>query len=88
MIMKSPFEFRNINIGDLLIQQIPNPTKVDEFLRRRGIIVNIQNNISTIDWTIDGTDNPVDLMRTTTILNASLRKMIMDGYILHYPVQK
>lgn len=86
--MPSPFEFRNINIGDLLIQQIPNPLKVDEFVRRRGIIINVQNNISTIDWTLDGTSERVDLMRTTTILNSSLRKMIMDGYILHYPVQK
>jgi len=87
MNMPPPFEFRNINIGDLLIQQIPNPVKIEHFLRRRGIITNIQNNISTVEWVIDGADS-VDLMKTTTILNASLRKMIMDGYILHYPVQK
>jgi hypothetical protein len=87
MIMKSPFEFRNINIGDLLIQQIPNPTKIDEFLRRRGIIVNVQNNISTIEWTVDGSETISEISKTI-ILNASLRKMIMDGYILHYPVQK
>lgn len=88
MIMPSPFEFRNINVGDLLIQQVPNPLKINEFLRRRGIIVNISNNVSTIDWTVDGVDIQVDLMRTTTILNVSLRKMIIDGYIQHYPVQK
>lgn len=88
MIMPSPFEFRNINIGDLLIQQVPNPIKAEQTLRRRGIITNIQNNISTIEWVIDGIDSQVDLMKTTTILNMSLRKMIMDGYILHYPVQK
>lgn len=88
MIMPNPFEFKNINIGDLLIQQIPNPLKIDEFLRRRGIIINVQNSICTIDWTLDGTDQHIDLIRTTTILNSSLRKMIMDGYILHYPVQK
>ena len=39
MIMKSPHEFRNISVGDLLIQQIINPIKSDEFIRRRGIIV-------------------------------------------------
>lgn len=88
MIMPSPYEFRNINIGDLLIQQIINPIKEDNFVRRRGIITNIQNNISTIEWTLDGTDTFNDLMRTTTILNSSLRKMIMDGYIQHYPVQR
>ena len=88
MIMKSPFEFKNINIGDLLIQQITNPIKVDDKIRRRGIITNIQNNISTIEWALDDSDSLVNLMRTTSILNGSLRKMIMDGYILHYPVQK
>lgn len=87
MNMPTPFQFRNINIGDLLIQQVPNPTKINEYLRRRGIITNIQNNISTVEWTIDGPDT-VDLMRTTTIMNSSLRKMIIDGYIQHYPVQK
>lgn len=86
-MMKSPYEFRNINVGDLLIQQIINPTKSEEFVRRRGIIVNIQNNISTIEWTLDGNDVS-DLMRTTSIINSSLRKMILDGYIQHYPVQK
>jgi hypothetical protein len=87
-MMPSPHKFKNISIGDLLIQQIPNPLKIDEFLRRRGIIINIQNNISTIDWTIDGVESNIDLMKTTVILNSSLRKMIMDGYIQHYPVQK
>ena len=86
-MMPSPFEMRNINIGDLLVQQVPNPTKIDGFIRRRGIIVNVQNNISTIEWTFDGADIPTE-MKKTTILNVSLRKMILDGYILHYPVQK
>lgn len=87
MIMPSPYEFKNINVGDLLIQEIPNPLKIDEFLRRRGIIVNVQNNISTIEWTIDG-DVISTEMSKTTILNSSLRKMIIDGYIKHYAVQK
>jgi len=87
MIMKSPYEFRNINVGDLLIQQIINPLKSEEFIRRRGIIVNIQNNISTIEWTLDG-ENPSTDLSKTSIINSSLRKMILDGYILHYPIQK
>lgn len=87
MIMRSPFEFRNINIGDLLIQEIPNPLNSEQLARRRGIIVNVQNNISTIEWTLDGMDSHSE-MKQTTILNASLRKMIIDGYIHHYPVQK
>jgi hypothetical protein len=85
--MPGPHEFKIISIGDLLIQQIPNPLKIDEFLRRRGIITNIQNNISTIEWAFDGESISTE-MRTTSILNSSLRKMILDGYILHYPVQK
>jgi hypothetical protein len=87
MIMPSPHQFRNINIGDLLIQEISNPTKEQENLRRRGIIVNVENNISTIEWTFDGAEIPSE-MKKTTILNVSLRRMILDGYILHYPVQK
>jgi hypothetical protein len=86
-MMPGPFQFRNLNIGDLLIQQIPDPTKIDKLLRRRGIITNVQNNISTIEWTIDGGEVLTELTKIT-ILNSSLRKMIMDGYILHYPVQK
>ena len=87
MIMPAPYEFRNINIGDLLIQQIINPLKPDDFIRRRGIIVNVQNNVSTIEWTIDGEASKLEMSKTI-IINSSLRKMIMDGYILHYPVQK
>ena len=85
--MPNPYEFKRISVGDLLIQQVPNPIKIDEFLRRRGIIINVQNNISTIEWTFDG--EPISTeMKTTSILNSSLRKMILDGYIQHYPVQK
>jgi len=86
-MMKSPFEFRNINVGDLLVQQIINPVKPEEFIRRRGIIVNIQNNISIIEWTMDG-DSPSTDLSKTSIINSSLRKMILDGYIQHYPIQK
>jgi hypothetical protein len=86
-MMPSPYEFKNINVGDLLIQQIPNPLKIDDFVRRRGIIVNISNNISTIEWVVDGAQINTEMSKTT-ILNASLRKMILDGYIQHYPVQK
>jgi hypothetical protein len=85
--MPSPYEFRNINIGDLLIQQVANPLKPEELVRRRGIIVNVQNNVSTIEWTIDGEVSKTEIMKTS-VINSSLRKMIMDGYILHYPVQK
>jgi hypothetical protein len=87
MIMHSPYHFKNINVGDLLIQQVIDPLKDDSFIRRRGIIVNIQNNVSTIEWTTDGSDFS-NQMTSTSILNSSLRKMIMNGYILHYPVQK
>lgn len=87
MIMKSPYEFRNINVGDLLIQQVLNPLKPDEFIRRRGIIVNVQSNVSTIEWTRDEETLSTDLLKTS-IFNSSLRKMIIDGYILHYPMQK
>ena len=85
--MKSPYEFRNISIGDLLIQQVLNPLKPDEVTRRRGIRVNVQNNVSTIEWTRDEETLSTDLLKTS-IFNSSLRKMIIYGYILHYPVRK
>lgn len=85
--MSSPYQFRNISVGDLLIQQVINPLKTEDFIRRRGIIVNIQNNVSTIEWTNDGEFSKTELTKTS-IINSSLRKMILDGYILHYPVQK
>ncbi len=87
MNMPSPYQFKNINVGDLLIQKVINPLKAEEFLVRRGIIVGMQNNVSTIDWVLDGAQTN-NLMTSTSILNSSLRKMIMDGYILHYPIQK
>jgi hypothetical protein len=87
MTMPPPYQFKNINVGDLLIQQVINPLKMDEFVRRRGIIINIQNSVSTVEWIMDGSETN-NLMTTTSILNSSLRKMIMNGYILHYPVQK
>jgi hypothetical protein len=86
-MMQSPYQIRNISVGDLLIQQVPNPLKIDEFVRRRGIIVDVTNNMSTIDWVVDGAEIKTEISKTT-ILNASLRKMILDGYIQHYPIQK
>jgi hypothetical protein len=85
--MPSPYQFKNINVGDLLIQKVINPLKAEEFIVRRGFIVGMQNNVSTIDWVLDGAQTN-NLMTSTSILNSSLRKMIMDGYILHYPIQK
>ena len=79
--------FRDINVGDLIIQKMPNPLNLNETLQKRGIIIAVTNNTSTIEWTIDFSDVSKEL-KTTTILNVSLRKMIMDGFIKHYPINK
>lgn len=83
--MQNSYNFREINIGDLLIQKIINPVKQDDYMQRRGIIIEVKNNISTIQW-INSEQINTDL-QTTTILNSSLRKMIMNGMLQHYPVK-
>jgi hypothetical protein len=80
-------DFKNISIGDLLIQQVPDPTNITQTINRRGIIVDVSNNISTIEWMPDG-ESYLQQYRKTSIMNSSLRKMIMDGYIKHYSVSK
>jgi hypothetical protein len=80
-------DFKNISIGDLLIQQVPDPTNITQTINRRGIIVDVSNNISTIEWMPDG-ESYLQQYKKTSIMNSSLRKMIMDGYIKHYSVSK
>lgn len=76
--------FREIRVGDLIVQNILNPYKDNEQMQRKGIIVEVKNNISTIEWLY--AEPQQTEMRRTTILNLSLRKMIMDGFIKHFPV--
>jgi hypothetical protein len=80
-------DFKNISVGDLLIQQVPNPLNIDTIINRRGIIIDISNNISTIEWMPDG-ESYLQQYKKTTIMNSSLRKMIMSGHIQHYSVSK
>jgi hypothetical protein len=80
-------EFKNICVGDLLIQEVPDPINISGVINRRGIIIDVSNNISTIEWMPDG-ESYLQQYRKTSIMNSSLRKMIMDGYIKHYSVSK
>jgi hypothetical protein len=80
-------DFKNISIGDLIIQQVPDPTNITQTINRRGIIIDVSNNISTIEWMPDG-ESYLQQYKKTSIMNSSLRKMIMDGYIKHYSVSK
>lgn len=81
----SKFKFKKISIGDLVVQEIRNaynnPEKVH---RRNGIIIEVGKTTSIIEWTNNSvsTDN-----RYLTIFNITLRNMIMDGHLKHYPVQ-
>lgn len=78
-------DFKNLNIGDLLIQTIPHPINVTETIYRRGIIVNITKNISTIEW-MENNENNIARTYRVSVINSSLRKMIMDGNIKYYSV--
>lgn len=80
-------DFKNLSIGDLLIQQVPDPINITQTINRRGIIIDVSNNISTIEWMPDG-ESYLQQYKKTSIMNSSLRKMIMDGYIKHYSVSK
>jgi hypothetical protein len=80
-------EFKNICVGDLLIQEVPDPINISGVINRRGIIIDVSNNISTIEWMPDG-ESYLQQYKKTSIMNSSLRKMIMDGYIKHYSVSK
>lgn len=80
-------DFKNICVGDLLIQEVPDPLNITEKINRRGIIIDVSNNISTIEWMPDG-ESYLQQCKKTSIMNSSLRKMIMDGYIKHYSVSK
>lgn len=80
-------DFKVISVGDLLIQQVPDPLNIEATINRRGIIIDVSNNISTIEWMPDG-ESYLQQYKKTAIMNSSLRKMIMDGYIEHYSVSK
>jgi hypothetical protein len=78
-------DYKNLNIGDLLIQIIPHPINITETIYRRGIIIKISNNISTIEW-MENNENNISKSYKITIMNSSLRKLIMDGNIKYYSV--
>jgi hypothetical protein len=77
--------FKELNIGDLLIQHVTEPIKMEKLIRR-GIIVEINKSCCSIQW-MGNTDSDFDFKKLT-VLKGSLRKMIMDGVMLHYPVGK
>lgn len=79
--MTSLLDFKNISVGDLLIEELRSPP--DIVVVKRGIIVEISNNISTVEWTIGVHDKKYLKLR---IQNSSLRKMIMTGQMKHYPI--
>lgn len=80
------FEFKIFNIGDLIIQELTSPPDIS--IIKRGIIVDISNNISTIEWTSNTSEIGNRKLRTTSVQNLSLRKMIMSGHMKHYPLIK
>ena len=78
-------DFKDISVGDLLIQQVPDPLNLTETVNRRGIIILVSKGITTIEWMPDVTSSKYEKI---TIGTSSLRKMIMNGYIGYYPVGK
>lgn len=79
-------EFKHLNVGDLIVQQVPDPLNYGIVVSKRGIIVNINKNTCTIQWTFDSS-NSIHEINTTTILSAALRNMIMKKVMIHYPLK-
>lgn len=79
-------EFKKLNVGDLIVQQVPDPLNYGTIVSKRGIIIDINRNTCTIQWTFDTTNSMHDLT-TTTILTSSLRNMIMKKVLMHYPLK-
>lgn len=79
-------DYKLISVGDLIIQELCSPPDIR--VTKRGIIIDVTNNISTIEWTTDTFDKVYTIPRITSIQNISLRKMIMAGTVKHYPVVK
>lgn len=81
----SDYKIKNISIGDLIVQEIRNTSiSPSKLYRRNGIIINVGKTVSTIEWT---NNNQPTENRYLTIFNVTLRKMIMEGHVKHYPVQ-
>lgn len=81
----SDYKFKKLSVGDLIVQEIRNTSLVpSKIYRRNGILINIGKTVSTIEWTNNTQPNE---NRYLTIFNTTLRKMIMQGHVKHYPVQ-
>ena len=82
---KNNLDFKELSVGDLIIQTVFEPIALKKIIRH-GIIVATNKSSCNICWTdntaYDQNNNNV------SILNISLRKMIMDGVLLHYPIDK
>lgn len=78
--------FKKLNVGDLVIQQVPDPLDYSNIVNKRGIIIDINRNTCTIQWTFDAVISKYEL-NTTTILSSALRNMIMKKIMQHYPVK-
>lgn len=84
-MQNSKYKFKKISIGDLVVQEIQNSYNLpDKVHRRNGIIIEVGKTTSIIEWT---NNNKASEVRYLTIFNVTLRKMIMEGHLKHYPVQ-
>lgn len=84
--MPKDFKIKKFSIGDLVVQELKNTSITpNKTYRRNGIIVEIGRTTSVIEWTNNIEKNET---RFLTLFNTTLRKMIMDGHLQHYPVQK
>lgn len=79
-------EFKKFSVGDLIVQQVPDPFNYGTIVSKRGIIININKSTCTIQWTFDSSNSAHEIS-TTTILSSALRNMIMKKVMIHYPLK-
>lgn len=82
------FQIKKFSIGDLITQKITfqdydNGESKEKLISRCGIIIEVNNSTSIIEWSNKQHNDPE---KKLVIFNTTLRKMIMDGTIEHYSV--
>ena len=77
------------NVGDLVIQHLPNPLKLTENTSRRGIITEVGKSTISIKWMRDGNkeviadrgEHSLEMFKTT------VRSLILGNSFQHYPAK-
>ena len=74
-------------VGDLFIQELPDPTDPSTKIARRGIIKKVDNTTLVVKWTKDSRF-PDPGENEVRMLTQTVRTMIMNGSVKHFASKK